>query len=495
MRILLLILLFSPSLLSAATFTVSSTADTSNPGSLRWAIEQHNSQGGDNRIEFDPALAGETIFLTSNLPLVVFNTLEVDGNAAPGLAIDANTQGRIFILGSNSNGFTVQNLKLQNSDGLFGGGCIRATGGGNLEVRVINVVFERCEQESFANPTNSFSALGGAILTELGADGVLDIRGSQFISNRVYGTEDLLFGGAVYADGGRVDLINNVFELNTSDNLDAAAHQGGAVYVRDADVGLIENEFLFNQADEGEGGAVVLNLRPENVATINRNLFAGNRAGLGAALWTATQVQGSDWPFFGLANNTFLANTSTRAPGGAIYFREAETVIRNNSFIDNVNLSSGAAHLAYNPSETDFFSVWNNLFTTATSDACSTFNNNPPATFSNAGYNLLPDMSCMINGFNDLVADAGRFFPLADYGGATRTVPPADGNLAIDNANPNPINSANSALCRFTDARDIDRPGDGDGDGTAVCDMGAFEWKQEAPLFFDGFERVGLVIP
>ena len=75
-----------------------------------------------------------------------------------------------------------------------------------------------------------------------------------------------------------------------------------------------------------------------------------------------------------------------------------------------------------------------------------------------------------------------------------RTVPPASGNLAIDNANPNPITSTNAALCT-TDARGVDRPGDGDADGSAVCDMGAFEWLNEAPLFVSGFEPAGLVIP
>lgn len=495
MRIILAVVLLFPTLLSAATFTVTSSADTTAPGTLRWAIEQHVSSGGDNDIRFDPSLAGETITLTANLPLVTFNTLTIDGQDAPDLTIDAGTRGRIFIVGTNADGFILRNLEVANSDGLFGGGCIRATGSGDTEIRVSNVTFTACEQRSFSNNTNIFPAFGGAIYSELDANGILDIRDSRFIGNRVYGTESQVFGGAIYAAGGTVTILGNTFERNSAENLGAASNRAGAIYVRDAEVGLNENEFLFNQAADGAGGAVLLNLRPENIANVRRNLFAANQASTGAAIWTGTQVIGVDVPFFNLWNNTLLANTSTGFPGGSIYVREGEFVVRNNSWIDNSNSGSGAAHLAYNPDGSSFLSVWNNLFTSNSTTACATVNNEPPATFGSAGYNLLPDTSCSINGFNDVTGDAGRFLPLADYGGRVRTVPPAAGNLALDNANPNPIVSTNAALCTFTDGREFDRPGDGDGDGLSVCDVGAFEWQSEAPLFSDGFEETGLLIP
>ncbi|MBY6204542.1 choice-of-anchor Q domain-containing protein [Halomonas denitrificans] len=488
----LALLLFVPSLLHAATFTVTSNADTSDPGTLRWAMEQHGSQGGDNRIVFDPALAGSTITLTGTLPQVTFNTLEIDGRDAPGLVIDGDAGGRVFLVGNNADGFILRNLVVQNSDGVFGGGCLRATGNGDVVVTITNVTFAECEQRPPSN--GSSPAFGGAIYTEFNADGILDIRNSRFIGNRVYGSENLLFGGAIYAEGGTVTLLGNHFELNSAENLGNASDQGGAVYIRDAEVGLNDNEFLFNQVG-GAGGAVTLNLLPTNVASVQRNLFAANVAALGAAVWTGTQSIGGDVPFFNFWNNTFLSNTSSSSPGGSIYVREGQLVTRNNSWIDNTNTGSGAAHLAYNPSGAEFLSTWNNLFSAATTDACATFNNNPPATFGSAGYNLLPDGSCAINGFNDLIGDAGPFLPLGHYGGVTRTVPPASLNLALDNANPAPITSTNSSLCTFTDARGVDRPGDGDADGTAVCDMGAFEWPHEAPLFIDGFETGALVIP
>lgn len=493
MRRFLVFLLLAPGLLSAATFTVTSTSDTGDPGTLRWAMDQHFSQGGDNRIVFDPSLGGATILLTGILPQVTFNALEIDGQDAPGLVIDGDGGGRVFLVGNQADGFTLRNITVRNSDGIFGGGCLRATGLGDISITIGNVTFSDCEQRPPSN--GSSPAFGGAIYTELGANGNLDIRGSRFVGNRVYGVENQVFGGAIYAEGGTVTLQRNTFELNTAEDVGSADNRGGAVYIRFAEVALSDNEFSFNQAAGGAGGAVGLNLRPDNVASVRRNLFAANQARLAAALWTATDTIGTDFPFFNLWNNTFLSNTSTSFPGGTVYIREGELVVRNNSWIGNSNTGSGASHLAYNPDRSDFVAVWNNLFTSATTSACATFNNLPPVVFGSAGYNLLPDTSCAIGGFNDLLGDAGRFLPLGDYGGPVRTAPPASQNLALDNANPNPITSTNAALCTFTDARGVDRPGDGDADGVPVCDMGAFEWTREAPIFLDGFEQAGLVIP
>jgi len=60
-----------------AIFTVTNTND-SGPGSLRQAIEDSNAAGGDNTIEFDAALLGQTITLLSALP--VNTSADIDGD-------------------------------------------------------------------------------------------------------------------------------------------------------------------------------------------------------------------------------------------------------------------------------------------------------------------------------------------------------------------------------------------------------------------------------
>lgn len=45
-----------------------------------------------------------------------------------------------------------------------------------------------------------------------------------------------------------------------------------------------------------------------------------------------------------------------------------------------------------------------------------------------------------------------------------------------------------SSICAGIDARGQSRPIDGDGDGNAYCDVGAFEAENPDIIFIDGFE-------
>jgi hypothetical protein len=70
--------------------------------------------------------------------------------------------------------------------------------------------------------------------------------------------------------------------------------------------------------------------------------------------------------------------------------------------------------------------------------------------------------------------------PLADNGGPTLTHALLPGSPAID--------GGDATSCLSTDQRFLDRPVDGDGDGMAVCDIGAFEFQGQGLIFGDGFE-------
>jgi hypothetical protein len=64
-----------------------------------------------------------------------------------------------------------------------------------------------------------------------------------------------------------------------------------------------------------------------------------------------------------------------------------------------------------------------------------------------------------------------------DHGGHTQTIPLLAGSSAID--------TGNAATCPATDQRGMLRPWDGDGSGSSICDIGAYEVPSPSPIFGD----------
>ncbi len=83
------------------------------------------------------------------------------------------------------------------------------------------------------------------------------------------------------------------------------------------------------------------------------------------------------------------------------------------------------------------------------------------------GYNLDSDTTCFLTQPSDLPGRDPLLAPLQNNGGTTPTLGLLNGSPAIDSGSP--------ADCPPVDERYYLRPTDGNGDGIAACDIGAYE--------------------
>ncbi len=186
-------------------------------------------------------------------------------------------------------------------------------GGGSVTIR--NITFRKGKI-----PTDD----GGAVKITSSGTGIkkVVIEGCQFLSNSAGR------GGAVFinAPSAEVSIQDSTFQNNSSSN------SGGAIYLRAKKVVLQRNSFEGNSTSDktqGKGGAV--NLSASQEADIYRNKFVGNTAGDGGGIY------GSEGSRVSVINNIFTGNSSG-SRGGGIYWSVSNG---NLGIINNTLYSNG----------------------------------------------------------------------------------------------------------------------------------------------------------
>lgn len=520
----------------ATNFVVTTTND-GGPGSLRQAVSAANQNPGPDLITF--ALApNSSITLTYGTPadyIMITDTVTIDGGTAVSLTISGNNERNIFTIAAGTT-VTITDLTLRYGNG--GGGAIYNDGGhltvlrntfrqNNAGTTLGGAIFNKdgtviIKDSAFQENRSSYGA-------GIANDGYLEINNTTFQNNSGnYG------GGILNCKGGTVFITNSYFSNNSAVYIGSAIYNRYSTSSLDG-CGTANSSSIVNVSnsifrDNYSGGAgTLLNEGEMNIETSTIHNNTGNQDGGGIAnngtlnlihttIFSNTAANndgGAIHQFSGTItiSNSLIENNTASVNGGAIAIQGGNAIIMNSSIISNMATSAGGilnnsdvfinnstisgntavganaengggaikqlqatntmtithSAIANNtaPNQTGRDGIWqvngNSLIQQSIvagngSANCTVTGGN----WNGQAYNLADDASCP-----DFTEADPMLAPLGNYGGETPTHALRSGSPAID--------AGNNTLCPENDQRGEVRPLDGNGDGTAVCDIGAVE--------------------
>jgi hypothetical protein len=464
-------LLCSASLpISAATFLVTNNSEN-GPGSLEAAILDANAAAGDShRIEFGPDVG--LIDLIAPLPIITKRTLEIDASNRSGIQvapINPTAGFRLIRVANTVNNLTLRGFDLRSgfaSGSGEGGGCVDgADANANAELTLDRMQFVGCIT-SLVGPSR-----GGAVYW----NGLrVSSLQSRFESNAALGVGNSVTqaaGGAIFAR--EVNLRNSQFISNQTTG---QISQGGAVFASRSST-ILDTQWLNNSAIANNGtsvgGALALDCAGGCLFELRRGFFGGNSAMQAGALYARSSNQFAS--AVGMENIAFANNSASGTTASAAGALVLEGQPFGQIVLDAFHLSfqgnqGPTAHLVQQGNAA-LRLLNNSVFGRSATPGCSAFAANLTALG-----NITTDSSCQVVGGAQLIST------LMDGPVAIR-----EPMSSIGFAPNSPLlDTANAAQCRATDALGVSRPRDGNGDGVAVCDVGAFELVDA--LFRDGFE-------
>ncbi len=454
-------------------------------------------------IRWNSANDGGGIYLVSGELDMVSVHLGANESANEGGAIFNATDGRIT---------TSRAIVDNNSSDFLGGGIFnqgRITMDGSMIV---------------GNQANS----GGGVYA--------DLNGSVFLSNMSIGSNTAVGGGGI-SNAAQLEIRSSEIYSNTAPE-GAGIYNYGQLNLFDVSISSNTGNGLLNHGSIiGESVRIKTNtdsglIIPEGTVDLTNSIIAGNQGGgIRCSTWLYTQchlnlkdstISGNHASANGgglFNQGTVLIESSTISEnlsglnGGGIY-NEANLSIENSTINGNTAFQDGGGIY-------DAGNVSTYIFNSTVTDNTSSFTGQEgylgggiyietnvyiansivygnhrmvgPAPIdadcsgmlNSLHYNLVGVLeNCTLansQGF-DLVGVDPKLGALEDNGGPTQTNALLDGSPAIDAANPGGCTD-NSTYLLIHDQRGYLRHWDGDGDGIARCDIGAFEYGSVAQIF------------
>ncbi len=520
----------APTAVTAGAIVVNSTNGSANDNSnstctLLEAIQAANDGNSNYQGCTNGSSGPDLINFTVSGPIVLQATANINTNIAmvgPGpVVISGGGQNRIFkVTGSNATLSLGPLMTLQDGATSGSGAAIWLTSGATVNIAGV----------SFINNVSS-GGNGGAIFNE---GSTLNIAGGNFLNNRSTDTNNGNGGAISSSATADTTITGSNFDANMATNSGGAIHNlspntliadsvfggntavggtnpsgdpqkgGGALAnFQNGTLRVVRTAFTGNSTAQGYGGVLYNTIQA--TANITSSSFYNNVSGSpaadgrGGAIYTMGPLTvdksafianaalghggalGIDRPStINIYNSSFTANTATKT-GGALIVQNtqqggnAPTVTAiNSTFYDNSasgNAPSGGA--IFNGHAASAVTLKNTIVANSSGGNCNTL-------LTSQGNNLDSEMSgsataCVNGNASDVQGQDPLLDSLAFNGGpiaSLLTQKLLAGSPAIDKGDPT---ACASAQIGNKDQRGNDRPEDGDGNGSAICDIGAFE--------------------
>jgi len=405
--------------LYAVPILVTTTAD-SGPGSLRDAIAA--ARDGDT-IQFDPALNGQTIVLTSG-ELLIDQSITIKGFQLYPLPVQRSTAGgtpafRIFHV-TPGHTVTIQGLTISN--GSAQGGVPERWGGGIYnDGSTLTVSY--CVISG--NSATGAGGNGGGIFNNANSSGHADLTISKSIvsGNSAYGNTS---GGGIFNNGAG-QLHHATVVLNDSTISGNSASHGAGIYNSGFDAGdaslVVNSSTISGNAALNVGGGISNDgtfTSGHASVTVSNSTISGNSARFGGAI--VNNGEGGS-AILEISNST-ISNNSAVEQGGGLY---------NTVFGATPGHSSGGLH-ADGSGSSAAVGIRNTILKTGLSGE-NIYNN--LGQVSSAGYNLSSDNGGgFLTATGDQINTNPMLGPLQDNYGPTFTHALLFGSPAINAGDP-----------------------------------------------------------